>query len=402
MRIGCLGLRAGYSNWLEPVANSKSDTEFLYHVRGIAILAVFLVHALGVACGRDELPWGPWFREFSVSKSFLLLLPFSFGWSGVAIFFVVSGFCIHLSFKRKPDWSAFFVRRFFRIYPPYVLAVLLFALVVPWTRIGFSFSGVVQFLSHLALIHNLDNSTFFGLSPAFWSIAVEVQLYLLYPILVALVSRFGWNRSLMYIAALEITLRGICSVISITTGTAPLWLDGVPFMYWFSWSAGAAVADAYVSGRSVPFANQSLLIWGGIALASTFVKPLASFSFLFFALLTVTAIAKLLRQKRATVSFSAFFSKYLRTIGVWSYSIYLLHQPFLSVASRLPGRFHVHPYPLLVFLICLFLWFPITACSGLWFRIFELPSIALGKRLTRTNSDRAPKASAAVENWRIS
>jgi peptidoglycan/LPS O-acetylase OafA/YrhL len=181
-----------------------------------------------------------------------------------------------------------------------------------------------------------------------------------------------------------------------------LWLGGLPFMYWFSWSAGAAVADAYVSGRSVPFANQSLLIWGGIALASTFVKPLYNFSFLFFVLLTVTAIAKLLRQKRATVSFSAFFSKYLRTIGVWSYSIYLLHQPFLSVASRLPGRFHVHPYPLLVFLICLFLWFPITACSGLWFRIFELPSIALGKRLTRTNSDRAPKASYAVENWRIS
>ena len=174
------------------MANAKSETEFLYHVRGIAILAVFLVHALGFACGRDELPWGPWFREISVSKSFLLLLPFSFGWSGVAIFFVVSGFCIHLSFKRKPDWSVFFVRRFFRIYPPYVLAVILFALVVPWTRIGFSFSGAVQFLSHLALIHNSDNSTFFGLSPAFWSIAV--QLYLLYPILVALVSRLGWNR----------------------------------------------------------------------------------------------------------------------------------------------------------------------------------------------------------------
>jgi peptidoglycan/LPS O-acetylase OafA/YrhL len=367
------------------MADSKRHIEFLDHVRGIAIVVVFLFHALGTACGYDQLPWGPWFREFSVSKSFLLLLPFSFGWSGVAIFFVVSGFCIHLSFKRKADWPDFFVRRFFRIYPPYVFAVLLFVLVIPWTRIGFSFAGAVQFGSHLALIQNFDNRTFYGISPAFWSIAVEVQLYLLYPILVTLVSRFGWNRSLIFIAALEIALRGICSVVLTTTGTVPLWLTGLPFMYWFSWSVGAAVADAYVSRRPVPFANQSLLTWGGIALASTFVKPLASFSFLCFALLTVTAIAKLLRHERTWVRLPAFFSKNLQSLGVWSYSIYLLHQPFLLVASQLPGKLHTPNYPLLVFLICICLWFPIVAFSGLWYRIFELPSMALGKRLMTTN-----------------
>jgi peptidoglycan/LPS O-acetylase OafA/YrhL len=138
-----------------------------------------------------------------------LVLPFSLS-------LAVSAFTSVL--KESPIGRPFLCGVFFRIYPPYVLAVLLFALVVPWTRIDFSFSGAVQLLSHLALIHNLDNRTFYGLSPAFWSIAVEVQLYLLYPILVALVSRFGWNRSLMYIAALEITLRGICSVISIYHG----------------------------------------------------------------------------------------------------------------------------------------------------------------------------------------
>ena len=205
------------------MADSKNHLAFLDHVRGIAIVLVFLFHALGTACGHDQLPWGPWFREFSVSKSFLILLPLSIGWSGVAVFFVVSGFCIHLSFKKKPDWSDFLVRRFFRIYPPYVLAVLLFALVVPWTRLGLSFSGAVQFGSHLALIHNFDNRILFGICPAFWSIAVEVQLYLLYPILVALVARLGWNRSLIYIAALEIVLRGICSVFLIATGRVPLW-----------------------------------------------------------------------------------------------------------------------------------------------------------------------------------
>ncbi len=370
------------------MADSRKHIEFLDHLRGVAIIAVFLFHALGAACGRDQLPWGGWFREFSVSRSFLILLPFTFGWSGVAIFFVISGFCIHLSFNRKPDWQDFFARRFFRIYPPYILAVLLFALVVPWTRIGFSFSGVIQFGSHLALIHNFDNRTFYGLSPAFWSIAVEVQLYLLYPILAALVSRFGWKQSLFYIAALEIALRGTCSVVLMTTGTVPWWLTGVPFMYWFSWSVGAAVADAYASGRPLPFANQSLLTWGGLAVASAFVKPFAPFSFLCFAMLTVTAMAKLLRSKQAGVRFPAFLRTYLESIGVCSYSIYLLHQPFLRVASPLTGLLHLPNYPLLVFFICLCLWFPIVGLSGLWYNIFELPSMALGKRLLVTNFGR--------------
>jgi peptidoglycan/LPS O-acetylase OafA/YrhL len=276
------------------------------------------------------------------------------------------------------------VRRFFRIYPPYALAVLLFALVFPWTRIDFSFSGALQLGSHLALIHNFTSPTFYGLSPAFWSIAVEVQLYLLYPILLALVSRFGWKRSLIYIGALEIVLRGIWGVSMICRGTVPLWFTGLPFVYWFSWSVGAAIADAYLSGRSLPFANQSLLIWGVLILGSTTFKPLVSFSFLFFALLTATAIAKLLRQRRAAHGSPGFFSKYLATIGVWSYSIYLLHSPCLLM---IPTQFGLD-HPLLKFLLGLGLWLPIMVCSGLWFKFLECPGIDLGKRLIRKNSDR--------------
>jgi peptidoglycan/LPS O-acetylase OafA/YrhL len=279
----------------------------------------------------------------------------------------------------------------FAFIPPYAAAVLLFALVVPWTRINLTLSGAVQLVSHLALVHNLYSNTYFGLSPAFWSIAVEVQLYFLYPVLLALVSRFGWKRSLIYIGALEITLRGICGVLLVSKGTVPLWLTGVPFVYWFSWSIGAALADAYISRRSLPFANQSLLLWLGIAVASTFAKPTAFFSFLCFSLLTAAAIAKLLHLERTRTPFPAFLSKYLQRIGLWSYSIYLLHQPFLMFL-------HVSTYPLLGFLICLGVWFPIEAFSGLWFKFFELPSIALGKRLLKTISERAMARAIALRD----
>jgi hypothetical protein len=55
------------------------------------------------------------------------------GGFGVAIFFVVSGFCTYQSYTQttRPEAGVFFIRRFFRIYPPYRLTLLTFALVVP-------------------------------------------------------------------------------------------------------------------------------------------------------------------------------------------------------------------------------------------------------------------------------
>src|SRR5580692_6414223 len=134
---------------------AQAHIEFIDYLRGIAIIAVFLFHLVLPVCGINILPWGTWFPKFTAPAWFWPLLPLSFGWCGVSIFFVVSGFCIHLSFKRKPDWLDFASRRFFRIYPAYVIALLLFAFTLPWTRISFSKEGLVQLASHLGLVHNL-------------------------------------------------------------------------------------------------------------------------------------------------------------------------------------------------------------------------------------------------------
>ena len=369
--------------------SSKKHIDFLDQMRGIAIVAVFLFHALGTAFGYDHLPWGSWIRDFNVSKSFLFLLPFCFGWSGVASFFVVSGFCIHLSFSRHPNWRDFAVRRFFRIYPPYFFAVLLFGLFLPWSRIDLSSFGLGQLGSHLALIHNYYYEFGFGISPAFWSIAVEVQLYFLYPVLLGLVAQLGWHRSLLYIAALEIGLRILLAMVLITTGkTFPLPLGALPFLYWYSWSIGAAVADAYLLGRPIPFANHSIIAWAVVAIISEFVKPLSAFSFLFFAVLTATLIAKLLRGAHLPFRLPTFFSRSLSTIGVWSYSIYLLHQPLLALAPQIATKFSLAGdlQALAIFMLCLCIWFPIVGLSALWYRAFELPNIALSRQIIKNMS----------------
>jgi peptidoglycan/LPS O-acetylase OafA/YrhL len=367
--------------------NSKKYFDFLDQIRGFAIVSVVFYHILGTVCSRSQFPWGTWLRDFSVPKSFLLLSPLSFGHVGVAIFFVVSGFCIHLSFSRKPDWLDFWNRRFFRIYPPYLAALLLFAFIIPfsWTRVGASKAGILQFLSHLLLLNNFKDFTIFGINSSFWSIAVEAQLYLLYPILLFLVKRLGWRKALLGIGVLEIGLRSLSSVMLINNTELPTALTlGLPLQYCYSWSIGAFIADAHSSGRKIPFANHSLMAWLSLAILSTFAKPSASFTFLLFAIVTATTIAKLLSDQPLPFRLPQSLAKPLSQLGILSYSIYLLHQPFLMAAPHIATRLtflHLPP-TLLLLLLCLALLPPIIALSVLWHRFIEIPSISWGKRLS--------------------
>lgn len=72
-------------------------------IRGVAILGVFLFHALGMAFGFDQLPWKGFYRDFDTWRTFLPLYPLTYGSAGVSVFFVVSGFCIHLSFATSSN-----------------------------------------------------------------------------------------------------------------------------------------------------------------------------------------------------------------------------------------------------------------------------------------------------------
>src|SRR5579863_2360622 len=157
--------------------NSVKHLDFLDGTRGVAILAVLLFHTLGLSFGYDALPWDGVLRNFFVPSSFLWFLPVGMiGQAGVAIFFVISGFCIHLSFQQHgKEWRGFFVRRFFRIYPAYLMA-LFFSFLILATNPGLDiFSGEFwkQLLAHVFLVHNLSADTYSGVNASLWSLAVE-------------------------------------------------------------------------------------------------------------------------------------------------------------------------------------------------------------------------------------
>jgi len=151
-------------------------------LRGVAILAVVFYHGFS-QCDTTGLP-GIVRAFFAASR---------FGWLGVNLFFVLSGFLITgilLDSKGTPRYyKSFYVRRALRILPAYLLLLLLLLLLprigVVDGRISWSFVG-------LSLIYLSNVTNFFGVAMQYgplWSLAVEEQFYLLWPAAVRNLSR---------------------------------------------------------------------------------------------------------------------------------------------------------------------------------------------------------------------
>ena len=112
------------------------------------------------------------------------------GWFGVPLFFVISGFILGLPFARhrllgakKVVLKQYFLRRVTRIEPPYVINILFFAallLVVKHPPI--SYLGP-RLLATLFYVHNLIYHEGSAINYVAWTLEIEVQFYLLAPIL---------------------------------------------------------------------------------------------------------------------------------------------------------------------------------------------------------------------------
>ena len=354
---------------------------FLDHIRGLAIFIVMVYHGLIASHGINRvISWHGWVRNSDNLPFFLQ--PFTAGFLGVAIFFVVSGFCIHLSHEKSKQkgFTVFFVRRFFRIYPPYLLALCLFAFLFPATKLHFdSWADFTQLGSHLLLINNVNKGLFYGINGSFWSIVVEAQLYLIYPLLLMIVRKHGWTRALWFTGLLEVALRAGCAI------PLPGWMLCSPFFYWFSWSLGAKLADDYLKGRPLFLSSCPLWVWPVITCAAYVFRPTALFAFLFAALATTKWISHLLSRPAVQATVPSFWSRSLQWLGVMSYSLYLLHEPLLTFMIRslmlAPGEFRIHP--LLFFLCTIGFCGVILSIAWLFHRFVEQPSIEAGKRFLK-------------------
>jgi len=369
----------------------KGHVPYIDAFRGIAILLIFLFHAVAVGFHDYFLPAArlfSLFRQSAIDRSFFLIYPLTFGWAGVPIFFVLSGFCIHLSHQRSkvPGWLYYTNRRFFRVYPAYFLALLLFGLI--WPRLFIlkpSLYGLNQFAVHALAIHNFFPWSLYGINGSFWSIAVEIQLYCIYPILLMMVSRVGWQRTLFVVFLIEFLLRAKLAFPHLGWSTPlPHAIVYSPFSYWFSWAIGAYLAQAYLENRTTFLSR----IRVEVALVLAFVHP--CFSFPAVALLTAILIDRFL-SGRWVIPQKPFVGRvwnHLSSLGTISYSFYLFHQPIMALTGKLPALMGTRLHPLILF-GCSCLWyFPIFQIASQAYRFVENPSITLGQLCWRSLNNR--------------
>lgn len=138
------------------------------------------------------------------------LLPF--GWTGVWLFYVISGFVISRNFieenatadlRPSAHYLSFLVRRTFRIIPPYVAYILLCmiaALIINLPPQAREIPYLATFTYNWRMIFSLqEQSPIFG---HLWTISVEEQFYLFFPWLILLLRRDVTIRALLAIVAL--------------------------------------------------------------------------------------------------------------------------------------------------------------------------------------------------------
>src|SRR5579862_5818204 len=180
--------------------NLHERLAFIEGLRGIAALYVVLTHIVSMA--DPSHLWG----KVSLAQPWLQSI-FHWFWYGhlaVAAFIVLSGYCLQTSLfggkdGRIHNFGKFYARRARRILPPYYATLILSVLVsiyITSKQPGMPFSQYVpvtqeNVLAHVFMVQNFRPDWMYKLNGVLWSISIEWQLYLLFPLLVALMFRVG-------------------------------------------------------------------------------------------------------------------------------------------------------------------------------------------------------------------
>ncbi|MFT5814359.1 MAG: peptidoglycan/LPS O-acetylase OafA/YrhL/VanZ family protein [Psychroserpens sp.] len=205
-------------------------------LRAIAALSVFMVH---------------FYQQIEVHISFgifnLNLWMFN-GNTGVALFFILSGFLLSQPFwyaklndQQFPNVKQYFLRRAARILPAYyfcLIAVILGKVV---------FGGSLNFnnlISHFFFLHNLKDYQVLSLNPPFWTLAVEVQFYLLLPLFFFALKRFSFRITLFIFVMAVPAFYWLYVLLMNTLITLNNWPITVPLLWPFGMSFQSATGAA--------------------------------------------------------------------------------------------------------------------------------------------------------------
>lgn len=302
-----------------PVNRIKS----LDGIRGFAILLVLLFHYLNNPLSESN--------NIGLFGSLLSKITY-FGWVGVDLFFVLSGFLIGgillANRDKKSYFRTFYWRRALRILPPYYLLLFLFLVLnyfignpdyyifekpLPmWSYWTFTQNFIMGWQGHLGPE---------GITPT-WSLAIEEQFYLLCPLLVWFVAPRHLPWYLLVLIVIAPISRGLsnnwyqsyvwfhCRVDSISIGVLLAWL----WQYRKEWLVTNIKSIRWLMSISLVTLVAIELLFGSLG-----VLKHTLFAVLFSLLILIVLIQPTLPLSRL------FETKMMVFFGTISYSLYLFH-----------------------------------------------------------------------------
>ena len=336
------------------LAATSSQTRrmpFIDFLRGFACLWVVGTHA---HAGWADL-YKPKAGDNILQSALMWFL--GMGSVGVDLFIVISGFCLFypLIQLQNSKWGfspvnarLFFIRRAQRILPVYYVVVLICSvLLIGWNLKFAPFQSVLDILPYLFTVQNWIPSHTPRINGSLWSVAMEVQLYLLLPFLVALIRRY----SLVTVAAVSVGGAMLAGIASKFINLGPLFINPLAHtampVHFGEFVFGAVAAYLVKSKTSI---NKTILFSAAIACFCIGVlghtsrggPVLAGSCYtswgLFFCIVIIGA-----SRVRQNIWEDNPIYKTISRVGLVSYSMYAVHFPIVLMLDNYKNTFGNHP-----------------------------------------------------------
>lgn len=340
---------------------------------------------------------------FSFHTRFLIGKEFSTGWAGVSLFFVLSGYLIggrllELADRDMPLKSAlrsFYWRRIVRIFPVYIVFLLVVTVVALITRDPALLDPLPWAWTYTSNFFHASSAYVFDpiMGPT-WSLAVEEQFYLLFPFVVLLLGRRRLAPALYAMIIAGPLIRWALAIV------IDHWPQYFTDKHEAVYVAGFTHIDAFAFGALINLVPASLcarLGRGHVILAATAVaillgwvttgtmagalwfSPTDAGAQLIWGYTAVDIVCMLLicrAVSRPTDSLGRATAP-MAVIGQWSYSFYLIHLPIIFLVSRVPQTFGIEVPGWLLLIIATALTLGIARSLYEW---VEKPALRLRSR----------------------
>jgi peptidoglycan/LPS O-acetylase OafA/YrhL len=368
-------------------------------LRGLAAVAVVIQHSLLLMPQFLAIVNGSHTGWLAHILGYSPLHLFWAGNEAVIIFYVLSGYVLSEQFwsgKQKP-YLSFVTSRWFRLYPAYIVIV---SIVAALSTVMIYFNGVdfVRWCSrlpgqlpycalsdwrplsapiaaeHLVMYVPRPHS---WLDPVLWSLIVEIQISMVFPLIILSLARFGSISIIGGIAVAALTVKASHYLpVSLATPTEPI-VTSLTYAWYFVLGAELCRRKSLIASLSSKFSV--LTQWCILTLGAAFLLKLWLFSFIPAVLTPIfwAAGASLIivsvrhfPSVRAALEIPA-----LRWVGERSYSLYLVHYPTMALLAISTW----HRAPLWTVSVVLL---PLSLFAAHWmYRYVERPGIAAGKLL---------------------